>query len=312
MKKYFPFFIIGGSLIVVIIIAIIFKPQNTIELTTFPQAYNIVSLLDEKDHLSINLYINQRDSYLINCDNISYAYINDKQNNQLKLKINRIEATGEYLQTNRKKYYGYQFRFEVPINVTSELTLTLKEANLILEYIQGIKVEIGIGSFSYYKVPNYGGEEITINKLKGVVNEIEGSKTLVGLGLGIKNHMNQPVIIKRIIPLDVNIFVSSQDYQEIDSFETTNDISNLLGYRYDVNYQKNSDNLNLEIKDEGFYLFPLKYIKNIMINKLGFIIEYEVDTEIKRLYYDDFTFFSTNQQLESNINQLVFYRYENY
>lgn len=312
MKKYFPFFILASSLVVVIIIAIAFKPQKMIELTTFPQAYNIVSLVDEQDQLAIDLYINHKDSYLINHDNISHAYLLDKQNNQLKLKIVRIDATGEYLNTNHKKYYGYQFHFEIPINATSELTFTMEEANLILEYIQGTNIDIRIGSFCYYKVLKFGGDEITINKLKGVVNEIDGKKTLVGLGIGIKNHLSEHTIIKKIIPLDVNVFVSYQDYQEIKNFEPTSNISELLGYHYDVNFQEKSDCLNLEIDDEGFYLFPLKYTNTITINKLGFIVEYEVDKEIKRLYYDDFTFFNTNQSFESIINQLVFYHYENY
>src|SRR5690606_19154080 len=105
---------------------------------------------------------------------------------------------------------------------------------------------------------------------------------------------------------------SYNDILEDISFNQGKDINEILGYSYNLYNINNNIDLNLEFSESLNVFVPLKYKSDILLNKLGFLIEYEINNEIKYLVIDDFNFFETYFLSIKKINNLKIYTYENY
>jgi hypothetical protein len=122
-KSYFIFIILALSLLAVLVIALIEDEQKTIELTIFEKSYNQVSLYQDSEEICFDIYLNTKDSYLTDIDNITSASITDDIQNQLLLKKNKIIITSEKLEINDEIFYLSKFYFFIDFVTEDEFSI---------------------------------------------------------------------------------------------------------------------------------------------------------------------------------------------
>lgn len=296
------------SIIMILVIVLIKQVPKTIELTTFEKAYNIVQLSDEET-IEIPLYINYLDSYLVKKENLANANINNNEDS-LSFTLEDITAIDDVTYLKNKKFYKYIFKLKPNINLDTDFTLEMENSYLELNYEQGVNVKIGIGSFCYYYYKTEASA-LAVKQLKGLINTYE-DKTLVGVLIGLKNSSSTEIKIKKIIPLDLNVNASLDEIVLNKEFNQGVEIDDLLGYQYNPLGSGTTEDIEIVVKDETSLFIPLKYIKNVLLNKIGFLIEYEENGVIQHLCIDDFIFFDTTLYSVKRINNLKYYTYENY
>lgn len=299
---------IALSIFLILVIILIKQVPKTIELTTFEKAYNIVQLSDEET-IEIPVYINYLDSYLVKKENIANANINNNEDS-LSFTVEEINSIDDVTYLKNKKFYKYIFKLKPNINLDGNFTLEMNNAYLELNYEQGVNMKIGIGSFSYYYY-NTQASALSVKQLKGLINTYE-DKTLVGVLIGLKNSSNEGIKIKNIIPLDLNVNAALDEAVLNKEFNQGDDIDDILGYQYSIFGNVTKNDVEIAVEDETSLFIPLKYIKNVLLNKIGFLIEYEEADVIKYLCIDDFIFFDTSLYSIKRINNLKYYTYENY
>jgi len=319
MKKLnIVYILLGISLVVILIISIVAKVPKTVQVTTFKKSYSYVSKYQENEEIIINVYINQLDSYITQGENIESSYITDNNNeDHIILNLKKVNNCQEKISLNKDEFHLFQYIFDIEFLTDSDFSLEIDNAYLCLEYAQDDFIKIGIGSFSFYKVEGFGSEDLSIARLKGVVNTVNNVKTLVGIAINFKNNNTIDLTITNIIPLVLKVETSNNDVKKLNSFNynSGDTIKSILGYEFNP-YQSNSSDidLNLQINDleDDYYIFPLKHQNIYPVNKVGFIVEYEIDNIKKKMYFDDFTFFTSSKYSKNEINKLIYYTYENY
>jgi len=296
------------SIIFLVIIILIKQVPKTIELTTFEKAYNIVQQSTE-ECIEIPIYINYLDSYLVKKENIDNLSIktNDEK---LAFTVNKIKPTEAKTVLKKKVFYEYVFILNPSITLEDDFHIEMENAYLEINYVQGVKVLVKIGSFSYYFYNN-DDSTLSVKQLKGLVNTYE-DKTLVGITLGLKNNHANKITIKDIIPLDRNVDAALAEITFDKDYNQGDSIDQILGYKYDLYKENQINTFNLEIEDELNIFIPIKYKQDILLNKLGFLVMYEINEELRYLCIDDFTFFNTSLYSLKRINNLKFHVYENY
>ena len=308
MKKKLIVGIAIVSIIFLVIIILIKQVPKTIELTTFEKAYNIVQQSTE-ECIEIPIYINYLDSYLVKKENIDNLSIktNDEK---LAFTVNKIKPTEAKTVLKKKVFYEYVFILNPSITLEDDFHIEMENAYLEINYVQGVKVLVKIGSFSYYFYNN-DDSTLSVKQLKGLVNTYE-DKTLVGITLGLKNNHANKITIKDIIPLDRNVDAALAEITFDKDYNQGDSIDQILGYKYDLYKENQINTFNLEIEDELNIFIPIKYKQDILLNKLGFLVMYEINEELRYLCIDDFTFFNTSLYSLKRINNLKFHVYENY
>jgi hypothetical protein len=313
MKKFFLIFSVFIFLTVITIILLLNKQETTFTLTTFPQSYNLVCPYSEKEEMEIELYLNRNDAFILENKALVSAYICDeKKENTLPLQLMEINKTGGEINFKDEIYFSYEFRFELNFPVENDFEFLLTEAYLNLEYRYG-EIMVHIGSFSFYKIPSFGSEDLYISRLQGIVNELSETKTLVGVVMSFRSKVNSEIIIKDILPLDINLHPSLNDILYLDdrTIKSSEPIDDLLG-TYDpliIDSRKAEIKINQE---EVRFLLPLKYQEILPVNRVGFLVEYEIGGEERKFYYNEFTFFSDHEYSKKQLNTLLFQTYENY
>lgn len=309
MNKKLTIITICFSILLIAIFALVRKVPKLVELTTFEKAHNYVSLSNE-EKIDIGIFIDHKNSFITNIENISSCYIGD-DDNILNLKIENIIQSNQITKLKNKDFYLFNFLFSPKLILESDFSFEVFNASLIINYTQGEDIKIRIGSFSYYYFSNNNNEHLSINKLKGLVNEIE-NQTLVGVGLGLKNNSSSSLVIKQIIPLDVNLEISYENIKDNITFNNNDLIEEVLGYNYNI-YNNNIDfsEINKVINNEVYLFLPLKYKNKLIVNNLGLLVIYELNEEEYKLYIDDFVFFKTKLYSINTINNLKYYVYEN-
>jgi len=302
------------SLFIVILIAIRTKMPATVTVTTFPQAYNCVGLIDEEDSFTVEIMVNTKKSFIDVIENIVDASIcND--NEFLRLKPAEIKLCSEPLYIRGNKYFLYCFVFLIDFTPETEISFEINPALLQINYSSGAQIKLNIGTFSYYKYQSFGSAVLSVVKLRGVVNDIDDTKTLAAVEIGLRNDSENNLRITAVKPLDLNLLVSGAEsvVSEDLEFKSADLIADILDKPYYFFAAGTVDfSYRLEPNENISFLFPLKYHQLYSVNKLGFIVEYESDYANGKLVYDDFTFFQTNEYSRKAIDELVFYTYENH
>jgi len=297
------------AIIVIIILAsltyffITRKPKDLI-LTTVPESYNSVSLVNESDDIYLKLYINQKNTTLIDTQKIANAYFTDaKLDTIINTQVKDISYYGE-VDFDGTPYYCYQFHLVVD---TLE-NIEIDEAYLRINYYHLEDVVIRIGSLSIYKVNAFECDDFRITNLKGIVNVIDNKKTLVGIIIRFENVRDDKITITDVKPLDVNL--SCSDYYQVDNrnIKANEDISSILGYEYDIN--QNSKDINISFTNEISILFPLAYQNHYEIPQCGLVISYTLHGKDKKAYFNEFCYFINHERL-IDLDELIFYHYEN-
>lgn len=315
MKKIkYLLFGLGIGVIILFIVIAFYPFSEKVKVTVEKKAYSYVSDYRGDETINILFYVNTDNTFITEKDNIvnSYLEANDTLD-ILSLTISSIELLEETEIIKEEEYYRYVFRFIPNLKVESPYFYESAETNLVLEYKQNDNVKVEIGSVSYYKVPTFNSSDISISRLRGIVNQVNGKKALVGIELGLRNLTKQNIVITKVTPLDINVISSLVDVKEIDKneYRSSEDISNILGYSYNPLALNEENYMDITINEESnnLYLFPLKISGQYSTSKLGLSIEYKINGETKVFYFDDFVFFS--ESYNSNLVNADIYIYEN-
>lgn len=306
MRKKFFYFFCGLSILVLLVIIITKNVPQLLEVTTFKKAYNMV-LVNEDESLEIPLFISNTNSYFTEKANIESIIISNNDET-LKFNLESINENKEKILLKDKWFFKYVYKLKPIIDKTVDITLEMKNAKLEISFKRGTNSSIAIGSLCIYSFNNTS-ENLSIIKLKGLVNDFDGNK-LVGVLMGLKNNTKEDLIIKNIYPLDININASYAEIIELNDFNQKENISYILGYNYKLYENIENDNLEISLSDEIKLFIPIKYKDRITVNKVGFLIEYVMNNELHYYIIDDFLFFDSNDYLISDIRGLVFYTYE--
>lgn len=304
MKKQICGIITIISLIMLSLLFIIIKSNNNqnIQVTTFKKSYSIITDNSaDKEILEVLFYISDKDTGFTKEDTFKSVAICDKyKNNYLLIDLEKITDMNYSQQIKNNKFHMYSYIFAISLDTNDTFEFDLQEAYVELKDIDNTYL-IEIGSFYYYKVPYYGTKHnLSISKLKPIVNQIAMNKSLVGLIIEINNQTLEEVKITNIKLLKSGINVSYKDVKSITGEYNSNMLmSDILGYDYSY-YENTTDVINVinvnavKRNQKEQYIIPLKYHNNYLINSIGLIIEYEIKNEKGYYYLDEFTFFQDN------------------
>jgi len=299
MLKKIIFVLICLVAMFVIYLAIEKQPKQ-IKITTVQESYNINYIESENQELKIPILINQRNAYITEFKEINNCYISDNDN-IINIKIEEIEYVEKKL-INKEEYFLYNFYFTIDYKDNIEMP----KAYLTIEYTDERKIKLDIGSFSLYVIKDSIYNDLGICNLKGIINEIDGKKTLVGIIAEIENHGVDLINIEKIELLNVNTYISGIKILNNISIDSNMDINNLIDTPYKINSDKTD--VELEIDKTKYILLVVGYHQHYEIPKLGFTFDYNYRGLKRTFTFPSFTFFE-NHQREIPISDLTFYTY---
>ena len=247
--------------VALIIIAIIRKPKQ-IKITTVRESYNQVVLSNDDYKLNIRILVNQKNAFITNIDEISNAYIGNNDD-LYKAEVCEINY-GNYTLIENEKFYEYSFY----INLDLKINIEIENAFLYINYLNQKDIAIDIGSISLYRINENSFNDFSITNLKGVVNQISGKKTLVGIVFDIKS--NECININNISLFDLNTYISGiyDISQEVINYSDNIDL--IINKEYNLNDEEIIVN-KLVDKTKSF-IITLGYKRYIPISELEFYI----------------------------------------
>ena len=292
-------------LVICLVIVILVKTFNSNEvfLTIVPKSYCYVSKTNEEKDIELYVYISNKKSFVTKVDKVMHSYIRScDRADELLINCESIIDLNTKVKINNKSYYLYNFIFNVPLKSSEEYDLSIPHAIISMDFPEDT-VEFNIGSFYFYKIPYFGDNEgnISVSRIKGIVNNVGLNKSLVGVEIGFRNLTKNEITIKNIELLDKTVYASKNEIIELNEEISSNEqISKLLGYDYDINDGTYLDECDLKIS--GYetidFLVPLKYQESYVMNSVAFKIVYELDNNI-------YTFYTDNICLFNDINYFV-------
>jgi|SRR5690554_380984 len=297
--------IIGISftlLIVAVLVFILIRNPKQTRFTVVKESYNTVSIKDEESSIVIDFYINKKDSFITDVNNIATAYISDQnQNNLINIDVEEFNYVGS-IKIDNEKFYLYKINIGIDFNNDIEL----KEAYLQINYYNQENLKVNIGSFSSYKIDSFGSNNLSITNLKGIVNMVNGKKTLVGFAIKLNNINNKNIDVLNIIPLDVNLECGrASDVKNI-NIKSNKEINAYLDYPY--LFDQKTEFKPLTINSEKYLLVPVYYNNHFEINNFGLKIDYQIGGLNKCFYFNEFTFFIDHERT-IDLTNLTFYHY---
>lgn len=311
MKKII--FILSFLILIIGFLIININFVESFNIITFKKAYSIIMDSNKDNLLEILLFINNKNVSFLDKDKLENIYIADENEDILVkfLPVNIVDR--EYMQEikgSNYNLYSYIFRFSDEIENSQELSIDKAYFNVTC-CDNDMKIEIG--SFYLFNIPYYGStNDISISRLKPLVNKINNNETLLGFGIEINNKEKEEIVINNIKLLNNSVIASLNDIISINDFNTNDNIKDVLGYDFD--YKKTdliTNNINIEIdKETKSYLFvPLKYIYDYVINSLAIEITYLINETEYKIYLDQFTFF-VNEIISSPAYEVKIYTYD--
>lgn len=314
MKKV----IVGIIITCTLLFPLLFINNNKeLLITTFKKSYSIVSKIDEKDKLEILIYINNKKASLLDKEKIVKSYISS-EDAVINLKIDKVTDLNYTQMIKENKFNLYSFVFDIEFNSNNEYSVFINNAILNIELIES-SYNLNIGTLSYNKVLFYGDidNSLSVSQIIPVINKLDVNDSILGIGLKIRNFSKNNIIIKDIEFLDYNIKPSLYEIKEVDISEINNkNISEILGYSYNYNYQDNITNdeiiIYVEEGNEYEFLLPIKYIKTYPIDSFGMEITFSYEgtgNKEYKYYFDDYVFFKSNYITYKN-DDIIINKYE--
>lgn len=297
---------------VILSISFIKTSSDSYKVTTIKTSYNITSTIKEKDEIVIPIYSNNKKCDLVDIKKVANCYICDSsEENSFLLTLNRIEEGENTLQINQEEFYEYNYYFSINNNINSEYNLSIEKAYLKI-ILKEKEIKMFIGSLSYYKILSYGDEykSLDLVSLKAIVNELDEEKSIVGVVIGLRNNSTTPITVNNINLLDINLKAATNEIKIINELpDSTDNISELLGYTYNPKEFIDSSELKIEIKatDTIYLLVPIKKIGEIYTNRFGLQINYLYSNTQRTYYLDDFLYFKSNRNLKYEDFEIITY-----
>lgn len=297
INKYTLFTILIIILLTISLILINRKNKDYFFLI-YPKEHSILSKQDNS-FFTIEIYSNEENSDYLKKETIDNIKIYDfVTKDYLTCNIDNIENVNEYINYDKNKYYKYKLNLILPIKQQTELNFN--EAYLKINYLTNETISLYLGNFNVieYKTNN----AFMVNRMKGVINQINKQDTLVGIYLELTNTLTQDIIITNI-DFTSNRIITNYDYLSIvdeivDNYQES--INNIVNEEYQF-YQK-SDKIDCSIlieKNKKQKIFiPLTYLKDSSVNQTGIIITYQNNGINYQQIIDPFVFFNS---IENNI-----------
>lgn len=314
MKKV----IVGIIITCTLLFPLLFINNNKeLLITTFKKSYSIVSKIDEKDKIEILIYINNKNASLLDKGKIVKSYISS-EDAVINLKIDKVTDLNYMQMIKENKFNLYSFVFDIEFNSNNEYSVFINNAILNIELIES-SYNLNIGTLSYNKVLFYGDidNSVSVSQIIPIINKLDVNDSILGIGLKIRNFSKNNIIIKDIEFLDYNIKPSLYEIKEVDISEINNkNISEILGYSYNYNYQDNITNdkiiIYVEEGNEYEFLLPIKYKKTYPIDSFGMAITFSYEgtgNKEYKYYFDDYVFFKSNYITYKN-DDIIINKYE--
>ena len=236
-------------------------PARTVTMGVLERAYNCVSLLGEDDHITFEILIDAKKSFASDSGNITSACLTNADGEYLKLEIESVSNSGDAFPVNERTFYLFYFTFHIDFHPETEYAFEMAEAELLIDYRIGLTVCLPVGSFGYYKVATFLDERLSVCRLKGLVNMIDGYKTLAAIDIGLRNdsprhrHHGNP----SARPGTGFCFGEKVDSRDLE-YRSDCPIDAILGHAYDFfAYAEGTCNYRLHPGEQAFFLLPLKY-----------------------------------------------------
>ncbi|MFA6842937.1 MAG: hypothetical protein WCR33_00880 [Bacilli bacterium] len=305
-KKYF--YVIFLIILVLLAGILFFKKPKDLSVTIFTKPYNISSECETTDYLSVNILINQQDTYFTSLDKINSSYLQDNYGNSIKLVIVNINLEDNDYTIYDKVYYNYTYKFKVDFCVNSDYELYMEKAVLSLNYANNLHSKINIGSFSYYKhLPN--AERMSTNYLAAVTNSDNGTG-LWGVKLGLRSMSREDITIKNLKFLDGTI-----ERSEVIKGENK-DITNINSCipSYPTIDGVKELNYTLEYNTPLYFTIGINYLKNnfiLPLNCFGIRVKYIYMENYYYYYITPFMFYkSTYFRIPFEELEMITYAYK--
>lgn len=293
----------------VVICASLIAIKNKVDsfnVISIKKTYNFVDTYDEIGSFDVELYISNKNNFLIERKSIGNCYIKSEEE-KLEIKLLNILDKEEVLKINGDSYYLYKFKFTIPFQTETDIEFSFQNAFLEMNYPEDI-IEINIGSFYYLKVEKLGDsyDKLLLPKIRPIVNVVNNNKTLVGLNISFENLKRDEITITNVKLLTANAVFSSNEYLEVvEDYSSSENINNILGYNYNFNYLEEND-ISFKVTETSDLVFPVKYKNNYTIDKAGLLIEYKVNGNLYKNYINEFLFFSSTNYNMNETNYEVY------
>lgn len=292
--------------------------KNTFSFTTFKRQYSNICYQDEPQYLEVLIYVNNKNTSFTKKELVNQSLICDNDmNNVMELNIDSVIDRNYKQKIYNDNYYLYSYLFQINSKTNDDFEFEISDAYIYLAY-ENNSFKIPIGSYYFYKIPTFENKNnISISKLKPIVTKLDNNQTLSGIGIEYNNRSGKQIKIKNIKFLKSGIKASLKDVKELNKeYNSSDSIFDLVGYEYNIlidNFYVDNKTINLIINnnEKKEFIIPLKYEKKYPINSLAFIVEYELDNTLYKYYFDEFTFFKTNQSVFPE-NEVNVYTYDLY
>ncbi|MFA7560792.1 MAG: hypothetical protein WCY80_01670 [Candidatus Izemoplasmatales bacterium] len=305
MKKLVFYSLIGFMFIAVILILLIKPKNNSINILSVENNY--MRIITENEPLSIVLFYDDVDNFLLEKTNISRVSISDEYN-EIELTIDSIDVSAVPITYQNNHYYEATFNLNFDWNNLEGLNLNFSSAKLNINYINEVKYNFQIGdvnlSFLSLQSPAY----LDINRMYGIVNEIGDSKTLLAVALKLDNLTNSPITIKNIYSNNLKLGFNLENTKitkEVYLAETN--IQEVIPDYYLI---ENPNAIDIHLNEENFYIIPLIYLEEYTkITRLPIYIDYLYQNKVHTYVIDDFLFFNEGLNLDANQDKITEYIY---
>ncbi|MBO4623177.1 MAG: hypothetical protein J5691_04740 [Bacilli bacterium] len=280
-------------LFIIVMVFIWYFNNQSIKVTTVKESYSMLVSDTNKPKLNVNLYVNQKDSYITDINKISSCFITSYQKqDKYQMNVNSIDIIN---QTSIKKenYYVYNLSLTFKIDINDDVIIN--EAYLVLNYNNSKSLDIMIGSISIYKGEVNNDLEISLSCMKAITSKTNNQVAIEAVVLRLNSKCN--IEVNNIECLDCNLVTRKMMNCVYDQTNTLADLNNL-----------NSSN---SFSFNGSYEIVIKidYLYKYEINNFPLRISYTVDGINKYMYIDNFTFFINNER-SVKISDLTIYEFE--
>lgn len=286
MRKYVPFIVVFVIFVILFTCMLMNKNQDS-SLAVIYTNYNIE--LQNSSFINIKMYVNSKNSFLTNKNQIvSSRIIDEEQNNVINLELERIIDTKGVL-NYEKGFNEYVYSFKILFDIEDDFYMEIDNALLELTFSNYKKRLIRIGDLSMVKQTNID-DCLSITKVKPLICFNGSSNVLGGIIYKVRNNNTTQVSLKNISPLNINVSIGSG--VKVLSHDDYQSFSDIVGYDYIEETKNTSDfTINLNHQEEKYIFVPLIYDKATMINSFPILIEYEMEGKIYDYYYGKYLYY---------------------
>lgn len=264
------------------------RPRE-IHVSAYTKPYSVNSQIHIKDSVDIELLMDQADSFYSDKEQIVSSYIKGDEG-QVKLNITGIYLESSNILVYDEKYYIFHYVFEIDFKTSDDYELFIKDAILELEYKNGVKSKLNIGSFSYYKYSE-SSEDLMISNLR-VINKYKNDTNFYGFQIGLRNLSTYDIEVHNIKLLDINAKIG--EILELDAMNESKEIEDYFN-NYESIEENNNIKLNINSKENKCYTIALSNMDeyNLMypLERAGILIEYTINGEYKTFVFENFLFY---------------------